>query len=63
MVRAGFERLFRTLVGPPTLEDDPTYRTLREHIAYAQKRHMPTRAHREALADYLHALLKPRPFA
>lgn len=57
-MRAGFERLYQTLVGPPRLEDDPVYQRMRAHIERLRAAHMPTRGATEALTQYVHALLR-----
>jgi type II secretory pathway predicted ATPase ExeA len=58
MIRAGFERLHQMLVGPPRLEDDPTYARLRSEIRRRQMAHMSTRGLQQALTDYVHTLLR-----
>lgn len=53
-------RLHAFLTVPRTLEEDPTYRRLRDRIERARAAHMPTRALCDALTEYVHGLLRAK---
>lgn len=58
IVRAGFEKLARFLTSPRSLDEDPKYRAIKQHIAHARAMHAPVKEHQKALEDYVCSLLR-----